>query len=699
MSPWESIIDELFFAGKRRVDPDAAEAASPEAGVAEVQECAAEPEAVPAAQPASPVTRKPMSLWDSVVDEIFFGGREAKALAEAENAGEQATSADEETNAADDAAVVAVAAVEADDAVDAEAAAPAAEEEIVPAAPAQPASPVTRKPMSLWDSVVDEIFFGGREAKALAEAENAGEQAAVADEEANVAVATCEDASAPAADPATEADQADPAAEADTAEAPAGEYDFSAAEEKMTALQQKIRQLKIPMVIVVEGWQASGKGTIAGELLEGLDPRGYDVHVPARFAEEAKLYPGLCRYWTRMPRQGMISLFIGSWYYDLCAVMVKGKRNHRPETAAEQIRLMEQMLLRDGAIIEKFFLDIPAKVQKKRLKELASKKSTKATLTKADWEQNRQYDRWQQAWQLAIEETRQPGADWHVLNGEDKKACKQAAYETVIAAMEQAIARAEAGDRSWDAESLEDHDPISVDAIQELAFYETDRPLDKEYKLALKAAQKKLHKLQYELSRKGVPLIVAFEGWDAAGKGGVIRRLTDGLDPRGYTVTPIASPTAEEKEHHHLWRFWKALPRKGDISVFDRTWYGRVMVERLEGFCTESQWKRAYEEMNLFEQELSGSGAVICKFWLHISPEEQLKRFNKRMADKPWKICDEDWRNREKWDLYEEAVNDMLKKTNTSYAPWTVVEADNKHFARVKVLESIIAAVEKKLAE
>ena len=690
MSPWESIIDELFFAGKRRVDPDAAEAASPEAGVTEVQECAAEPEAVSAAQPASPVTRKPMSLWDSVVDEIFFGGREAKALAEAEAAA-QVVAGNDEADVAD-----AAVAVNADDAMDAEAAAPAAEEEIVPAAAAQPASPVARKPMSLWDSVVDEIFFGGREAKALAEAENA---AVIAEEGEAVETPAGSEEAAPAADPATEADQADPAAEAVTAETPASEYDFSAAEEKMTALQQKIRQLKIPMVIVVEGWQASGKGTIAGELLEGLDPRGYDVHVPARFAEEAELYPGLCRYWTRMPRQGMISLFIGSWYHDLCAAMVKGKRKHQPETAAEQIRLMEQMLLRDGAIIEKFFLDIPAKVQKKRLKELASKKSTKATLTKTDWEQNRQYDRWQQAWQLAIEETRQPGADWHVLNGEDKKACKQAVYETVIAAMEQAIARAEAGDRSWDAESLEDHDPISVDAIQELAFYETDRPLDKEYKLALKAAQKKLHKLQYELSRKGVPLIVAFEGWDAAGKGGVIRRLTDGLDPRGYTVTPIASPTAEEKEHHHLWRFWKALPRKGDISVFDRTWYGRVMVERLEGFCTESQWKRAYEEMNLFEQELSSGGAVICKFWLHISPEEQLKRFNKRMADKPWKICDEDWRNREKWDLYEEAVNDMLKKTNTSYAPWTVVEADNKHFARVKVLENIIAAVEKKLAE
>ncbi len=726
MTPWETIIDELFFAGKKREDPHAAGVAAAEAVMPEAQTA----EAVTEEAAASPITPKPMSLWDSVVDEIFFGGREAKALAEAEAAADNPAIADVQAcEAVQGACAVAEEACEVtDDVCDAadeactvtdeiceaaievccgeEAVSPAcetaAEAEVIPAAPLQPASPVTRKPMSLWVSVVDEIFFGGREAKALAEAEAvraceaAQEVCAVADESGEATVDACCEEKKPDEACEQEAAEAQPA-ETPEAAAPAAAYDFSAAEEKMNALQQKLRQLKIPMVIVVEGWQASGKGTIAGELLEGLDPRGYDVHVPARFSGEEALDSTLRPYWIRMPRQGMISLFIGSWYHDLCAAMVRDKRKNQPERQLEQIRLMEQMLLCDGAVIEKFFLDIPAKVQKKRLKDLASRKSTKATLTKADWEQNRQYDRWQQAWQLAIEETRQPGADWHILNGEDKKACKQAVYETIITAMEQAIARTEAGQRSWDAEALEDHDPIGVEAIQELAFYETDRPLDKEYKLALKTAQKKLHKLQYELSRKGIPLIVAFEGWDAAGKGGVIRRLTAGLDPRGYTVTPIASPTAEEKEHHHLWRFWKALPRKGDISVFDRTWYGRVMVERLEGFCTQPQWKRAYEEMNLFEQDITGSGAILCKFWLHISSEEQLKRFNKRMADKPWKICDEDWRNREKWDQYEEAVNDMLKKTNTAYAPWTVVEADNKHFARIKVLEGIIAAVEKRL--
>jgi len=196
-------------------------------------------------------------------------------------------------------------------------------------------------------------------------------------------------------------------------------------------------------------------------------------------------------------------------------------------------------------------------------------------------------------------------------------------------------------------------------------------------------------------------MVIAFEGWDAAGKGGSIRRLTSALDPRGFTVIPVAAPTAEEKEHHHMWRFWKALPKNGDIRIFDRTWYGRAMVERLEGFCSEAQWKRCYEEFNLFERDLHEADTILCKFWLHISPEEQLKRFNRRAAnpEKQWKLSDEDWRNREKWDQYEEAINDMLQKTNTAYAPWTVVEADNKHYARIKVLTTVIEAIEKRLGE
>ena len=192
---------------------------------------------------------------------------------------------------------------------------------------------------------------------------------------------------------------------------------------------------------------------------------------------------------------------------------------------------------------------------------------------------------------------------------------------------------------------------------------------------------------------------MAFEGWDAGGKGGAIKRLTEKMDPRGYAVVPTASPNDIEKAHHYLWRFWNEFPKDGHIAIFDRTWYGRVMVERIEGFATEDEWTRAYKEMNDMELQLAHNGTVILKFWLHIDPDEQERRFNDRMAnpEKQWKITDEDWRNRAKWHEYEIAVDDMLLKTSTSYAPWIVVEANSKYYARIKVLETVVHALEEAL--
>ncbi|MBR4069050.1 MAG: hypothetical protein IKK08_10565 [Clostridia bacterium] len=679
MSAWDRAVDDIFFGGREQAALAAAQAevsvpACGEDPEADADVCAAESE--PIAEPVKPVPAapaKPMSAWDRAVDDIFFGGREQAALAAAQ---------------AEASIPVCGEAPEADADVCATESEPVTEPvKAVPAAPA--------KTMSAWDRAVDDIFFGGREQAALAAAQ-AEAPIPVCGEAPEAEAAVCAAESEPAKEDSESPAEAQPAGEAEPKA-----YDFDAAKEKLMALQHKLQEAKIPMVIVLEGWQASGKGTLAGELLEGLDPRGYSVAVEGLYSDDEDLYPAMHRYWVNMPKQGMVSVFIGSWYHDLCAMLVKGKHPKRSARRLKQIRLMEQMLLRDGAVIEKFFIDVPAKVQKQRLKELHSRKMTRKALTKADFAQNKHYDKWQAAYRQVMEESAQPGAEWHLLSGEDKKAAKRTLYETVIASMEQAITLRQNGDRSWDTETLTDHKPIPTEPIATLETYETNLTLEGSYKEAVDTAQKKLHKLQYELFRKGIPVVIAFEGWDAAGKGGSIRRLTSALDPRCFDVVPIASPTAEEKAHHHLWRFWKALPKRGDITVFDRTWYGRVMVERLEGFCTEAQWKRAYEEMNLFERDLHRDGAVLCKFWLQISPEEQLKRFNSRSEnpDKQWKITEEDWRNREKWSLYEEAVNDMLQKTNTAYAPWTVVEADSKQFARVKVLETVIAAIEKRLAE
>ena len=227
------------------------------------------------------------------------------------------------------------------------------------------------------------------------------------------------------------------------------------------------------------------------------------------------------------------------------------------------------------------------------------------------------------------------------------------------------------------------------------------RPVDAEIDEGVEEAKKRLADIQIQVKEKKLPVLVVLEGWDAAGKGGNIKRITEALDPRGYEVHPIASPEPHEKARHYLWRFWTRLPKNGHIAIFDRTWYGRVMVDRLEGFCSENDWKRAYNEMNEFEKELKDWGAVIIKFWVQIDKDTQLERFQERQnnPEKQWKITDEDWRNREKWDAYEVAVNEMLQKTNTSFAPWHVLESVDKKYARIKALRIVISEIEKALKE
>ncbi len=222
-----------------------------------------------------------------------------------------------------------------------------------------------------------------------------------------------------------------------------------------------------------------------------------------------------------------------------------------------------------------------------------------------------------------------------------------------------------------------------------------------EYKEKVGKLQKRLEILHSEIYRLRIPVVLGFEGWDAGGKGGAIKRLTSHLDPLGYQVCPTASPNDIERKHHYLWRFWNKVPKAGHIAIFDRTWYGRVMVERIEGFCTEDEWKRAYQEINEMEAHMANAGAVVLKFWLHIDKDEQERRFKERMAipEKQWKITDEDWRNREKWDQYEIAVNEMLVRTSTTYAPWIVVAGNSKYYARVKVLQTVVDALEAKIRQ
>ncbi len=221
----------------------------------------------------------------------------------------------------------------------------------------------------------------------------------------------------------------------------------------------------------------------------------------------------------------------------------------------------------------------------------------------------------------------------------------------------------------------------------------------KEYQRQLQRRQIQVRELAYQVYVQKRPVVIVYEGWDAAGKGGSIKRLTARMDPRGYVVYPISAPQGDDKEHHYLWRFWRRLPERGQIAIFDRSWYGRVLVERVEGFATEEEWKRAYREINSFERQLHDFGTIIIKFWIHISREEQLRRFEQRksIAYKSWKLTEEDWRNREKWPLYEQAVEEMLLKTSTVTAPWTVVEGEDKYWARVRALTTVVEVLSREL--
>ena len=290
-----------------------------------------------------------------------------------------------------------------------------------------------------------------------------------------------------------------------------------------------------------------------------------------------------------------------------------------------------------------------------------------------------------------------PYAPWYVIDAKEKGGTALVVIKTVADVLEKALEKKRAGK---EAEIFEK--PVPPDRYEKGILAKADltkRLEEAEYRKKLDKLQKRLEVLHGELYRLRIPVILGFEGWDAAGKGGAIKRLTSHLDPRGYKVCPTASPNDVEKSHHYLWRFWNHVPKAGHIAIFDRTWYGRVMVERLEGFCSENDWMRAYNEINEFEKELHDWGAVIIKFWVQIDKDTQLERFNERQntPEKQWKITDEDWRNRDKWDAYETAVNEMIQKTSTSYAPWHILESVDKKYARIKALKIVVEELEKVL--
>lgn len=470
---------------------------------------------------------------------------------------------------------------------------------------------------------------------------------------------------------------------------------------RLSVLQQRARELKIPTIIVFEGWGASGKGLMISRLIQNLDPRGFSVHNIIEPTVEDLRYPWMYRFWKRLPLYGEIAIFDRSWYYGVTAEREDGRLSGKEiERRFGEIVDFERQMVDDGAVLIKFFLHVSQKEQRRRLKGLESKKATRWRVTQEDWRRNRHYEKEAELFEEMLGRTSEPGLPWTLVEAEDKRYAVHKVLTTVIAALEGAIARRESDNMPEFAGVRISKELASrpLPPLSEVSLSRRTLSIE-EYKQELKLCQKRLFELQNRLYQKRIPLILAFEGWDAAGKGGTIKRVTQALDPRGYEVIPICAPSPVEKNHQYLWRFWNALPRDGHTAIFDRTWYGRVLVEHIEGFCTMEQWGRAYDEINRFERHLADWGAIVLKFWLQIDQEEQLRRFieRQRIPEKQYKITDEDWRNRDKWNQYEEAVNEMLARTNTAFAPWTVVESNDKRYGRIKTMKTIIRAAEERL--
>lgn len=458
---------------------------------------------------------------------------------------------------------------------------------------------------------------------------------------------------------------------------------------RMGELQRECKELGIPIMIVFEGFEASGKGTMINRMIRPLDPRGFKVYTMEKESEEDRMHPYLWRYSIKTPAKGRIHIFDRSWYQGFSS----GK------LSAAEIRQFEKQFTDDGMLLVKFFLAITKKEQKRRLEELEKDKSTKWRVTKEDWEKNKAYDECLSAYDDMLIETDVSEAPWTVVEAMDKKYASCKILTTLVNRMEEAVAAKRLSAGKVKAENLPETEKENDEDLQNGVLQRIDLMLDitpEEYKERKKKLQKKLALLHNQMYLKRVPVILAFEGWDAGGKGGAIKRITQSIDPRGYEVVPVSAPNDLEKSHHYLWKFWQKFPKDGHMAIFDRTWYGRVLVERIEGFATEQEWKRAYSEINNMEAHLTRSGAVVLKFWMHIDKDEQERRFKQRQEtpEKQWKITEEDWRNRARWDDYERAVDEMVLRTSTKNAPWYIIEANSKLYARIKVMEIVVEALE-----
>ncbi len=455
---------------------------------------------------------------------------------------------------------------------------------------------------------------------------------------------------------------------------------------------------RFPVLILIAGVEGAGKGETVNLLNEWMDPRHIQTSAFGTPSDEESERPAHWRFWRALPPKGRIGIFFGAWHTLPIVRRVLGQIDDGEfARATAEIQRFEQMLCDEGVLLLKYWFHLSKPQQRKRLKALEKDPKTRWRVSELDWSYFKRYDGFVEVCDPFLRQTSTGTAPWIVVPGADPNYRALTVGRHLLAAMRERLDTKGQAGRAEHAPPL----PAPGDRLNALTALELDQPLSRpKYEREVEKWQGRLNLASRDPGFKRLSVVAVFEGNDGAGKGGAIRRVTQALDARCYDNIPVAAPTEEERAQPYLWRFWRRLPRRGRFAFFDRSWYGRVLVERVEGFCSESDWMRAYSEINDFEAALQRHAIVLVKFWLAIGKDEQYRRFKAReeVEFKRFKITEEDWRNREKWEAYETAVCDMVDRTSTASTPWTLVEANNKYYARIKVLRTLTEAVESALA-
>ncbi len=454
---------------------------------------------------------------------------------------------------------------------------------------------------------------------------------------------------------------------------------------------------KFPVIVLFSGVRGAGKGETVNLLNEWMDPRHIHTHAFDTPTDEERTRPPMWRFWRALPPKGKIGMLFGSWYTQPIVNRVfKQARANDMVRSIEDINRFERMLADDGALILKFWFHLSKKRQRERLKSLEADPETRWRVTERDWDFFKYYDRFYRISEDTLRETSMAWAPWSVVEGSDPEYRVVTVARTLLEAMKARLVATSTKSISLPPQKVT-RLALPADNRDLLNQLDLSQTIPKKrYESELRKEQRRLALLTRHPKFRERNVVAVFEGMDAAGKGGAVRRIASALDARLYRIIPIAAPTDEEKAQPYLWRFWRHVPMKGRYTIYDRSWYGRVLVERVEKFAAEADWMRAYAEINDFEEQLARNGGIVMKFWLQISKEEQYRRFKERekTRHKQFKITEEDWRNRKKWAQYQVAAAEMIERTSTSLAPWVLVPSNDKYVARLKIIKSLCDRIE-----